>query len=439
MKPLRVAAAEVIHKVAHEGRSLSQLLGPAQQQVADTDRAALQDLCFGTCRQWFRLQAELRQRLHKPLRGQGRVIEALLIVALYQLRRGSNAEHAVLNESVEACRVLGMPHLSGVVNAVLRAATRDGEPVSDDPAVQYAHPAWMVAKLSQNWPDHWRTILDANNQHPPMTLRVNPAFGSREHWQDVLHNAGIASEATPHAPWGLRLHQPCAVERLPGFAEGALSVQDEAAQLCTTLLDLQPGQRVLDACAAPGGKTCAIAEAEPGLSHLLALDSDTERLPRIHANLQRLGLKAQVMAADAGTPEHWWDGQAFDRILLDAPCSGSGVIRRHPDIKLLRRETDISALADTQLRLLQALWPLLAPGGRLVYATCSVFVQENARIIARFLRTQDNAQVWQPTVAWGMVSGDGRQLFPQPEGHDGFFYACLDKPVDSLDHRVCAS
>jgi 16S rRNA (cytosine967-C5)-methyltransferase len=218
------------------------------------------------------------------------------------------------------------------------------------------------------------------------------------------------------------------VDRLPWFADGAASVQDEAAQLCTTLLDLQPGQRVLDACAAPGGKTCAILENEPALVEVVAIDESAERLPRIEENLERLDLTATLQQADAADTEHWWDGTVFDRILLDVPCSATGVIRRHPDIKLLRRESDIVPLAGIQLGLLEAMWNILAPGGRLVYATCSVFPQENHRIIQRFMKQQTQAKLVELDVEWGRDMTAGRQLLPDPDNHDGFFYAVLERP-----------
>ena len=286
----------------------------------------------------------------------------------------------------------------------------------------------MVAKLRHNWPGHWTTILDANNIQAPMTLRVNARRYRREDYLAELARAGIDAEATRFATMGIQLVQPVPVERLPGFADGAVSVQDEAAQLCTGLLDLAPGQRVLDACAAPGGKTCAILEACPALADVVAIDESAERLPRIEDNLARLDLDATLIQADAADLERWWDGRPFDRILLDVPCSATGVIRRHPDIKLLRRESDIVPLAGIQLGLLQAMWSLLAPGGRLVYATCSVFPQENHRIIQRFRTQSPEARLLEPAVDWGLDTGAGRQLLPNPNSHDGFFYAVLEKP-----------
>jgi 16S rRNA (cytosine967-C5)-methyltransferase len=425
-QPMRAVAAQVMLAV-EQGRSLSQCLPPALNRLAETDRPALQALCFGTCRWFFQLDDELQGRLKKPLKPADRVIHHLMLVALFQLRHSERASYAVLNETVEACRALDKPHLTGLVNAILRAAEREGAPGVTSDYLRFAHPPWMVEKLRHNWPDDWPSILEANNTQAPMTLRVNARRFTREAYLDLLSDAGIEARATSFAPHGLQLENPVPVERLPYFADGAVSVQDEAAQLCTTLLDLAPGQRVLDACAAPGGKTCAILEACEDLSEVVAVDESADRLPRIEENLARLDLNARVQQADAAQTDDWWDGQAFDRILLDVPCSATGVIRRHPDIKLLRRESDIVPLAGIQLGLLNALWQTLKPGGRLVYATCSVFPQENHRIIRRFLKQTDHAALLEPDLLWGRDTGAGRQLLPTPQSHDGFFYAVLEK------------
>lgn len=424
--PLRAAAANVLLAV-ESGQSLSQCLAPALAGLEPGDRPGLQALCYGTCRWFHRLDAELGQRLRKPLRKPDRVVHHLMLVALFQLRRSEQASYAVLNETVEACRALNKPHLTGLVNGVLRAAQREGEPAPDDPAVRYSHPGWMVEKLRHNWPEHWQAILAANNTQAPMILRVNASQGSRAQYLQWLHDDGFEAEATRFAPYGIQLATPVAVEKLPGFRDGAVSVQDEAAQLCTSLLDLAPGQRVLDACAAPGGKTCAILETCPDLDEVVAIDQSAARLPRVQENLDRLCLQATLLEADAADVDRWWDQTPFDRILLDVPCSASGVIRRHPDIKLLRREADITPLAAIQIGLLDALWQILAPGGRLVYATCSVFPQENQRIIERFLRQQSDAQLVAMPADWGLDTGFGRQLLPDPRAHDGFFYACLER------------
>jgi 16S rRNA (cytosine967-C5)-methyltransferase len=425
--PLRAIAANVLLAVEN-GQSLSQCLPPALSQLPPEQRPQLQAICYGSCRWFHRLDGELKGRLKKPLRKPDRVVHHLMLVALFQLRFSEQATYAVLNETVEACRALEKPHLTGLVNGVLRAAEREGAPEHADDSSRFSHPEWMVEKLRHNWPQDWQAILEANNQQAPMTLRVNARRFSRDEYLDLLKEAGIEARATRFAPFGIQLEQPVPVDRLPWFADGAASVQDEAAQLCTTLLDLQPGQRVLDACAAPGGKTCAILENEPALVEVVAIDESAERLPRIEENLERLDLTATLQQADAADTEHWWDGTVFDRILLDVPCSATGVIRRHPDIKLLRRESDIVPLAGIQLGLLEAMWNILAPGGRLVYATCSVFPQENHRIIQRFMKQQTQAKLVELDVEWGRDMTAGRQLLPDPDNHDGFFYAVLERP-----------
>jgi len=425
-QPMRAVAAQVLLAV-EQGQSLSQCLPPALSRLAESHRPTLQALCFGTCRWFFRLDGELQGRLKKPLKPVDRVVHHLMLVALFQLRHSQQANYAVLNETVEACRALDKPHLTGLVNGVLRAAEREGEPTARNDSVNFSHPQWMVEKLRHNWPHDWHTILETNNTQAPMTLRVNARRFNRDAYLAQLNDAGIQARGTPFAPHGIQLAEPVPVDRLPYFADGAVSVQDEAAQLCTTLLDLAAGQRVLDACAAPGGKTCAILEACEGLDEVVAIDESADRLPRIEENLERMDLTATVQQADAANTDQWWDGRPFDRILLDVPCSATGVIRRHPDIKLLRRESDIVPLADIQLGLLNALWLTLKPGGRLVYATCSVFPQENHRIIRRFLKQTDNAEPLEPDVPWGRDTDAGRQLLPVPHGHDGFFYAVLEK------------
>jgi 16S rRNA (cytosine967-C5)-methyltransferase len=425
-QPMRAVAAQVMLAV-EQGQSLSQCLPPALSRLPENERPALQALCFGTCRWFFRLDGELQSRLKKPLKQPDRVIHHLMLVALFQLRHSQQANYAVLNETVEACRALDKPHLTGLVNGLLRAAEREGEPATENDSMGLSHPPWMVEKLRHNWPHDWQAILDTNNTQAPMTLRVNARRFNRDAYLDLLCAAGIQAQATRFAPHGIQLAAPVPVDRLPYFADGAVSVQDEAAQLCTTLLDLAPGQRVLDACAAPGGKTCAILEACEGLAEVVAIDESAYRLPRIDENLARLDLHATVQQADAANTDQWWDGQFFDRILLDVPCSATGVIRRHPDIKLLRRESDIVPLAAIQLGLLSALWQTLKPGGRLVYATCSVFPQENHRIIRRFLKKTDDAALLEPDLLWGRETDAGRQLLPLPQGHDGFFYAVLEK------------
>ena len=292
---------------------------------------------------------------------------------------------------------------------------------------QSAHPAWLLEHLQQDWPADWERIVSANNATPPMTLRVNAAHSERDTYVAMLKESGTSCEPARHTEYGLTLSQPVGVDHLPNFTDGAVSVQDAAAQLAAQLLDARPGERVLDACAAPGGKTAHILERQPGLAKLLALDISEERIQRLTDNLRRLGLSATTCVGDATNPTSWWDGRPFDRILLDAPCSATGVIRRHPDIKVLRHAEDLRQLTQTQAQILTALWPLLKPGGMLLYVTCSILQQENSQQIQDFLATQADARHNLIDAEWGHAQAAGRQTLPGENGMDGFFYACIQK------------
>ena len=431
---LRAIATRVLLDIQENQRSLTAVLPYYQEQVKPEDRALLQELSFGTCRWFQRLDFIQASLLHRPLRKRDNAARILINLGLYQLLFTRIPAHAAIHSTVDAAPDLGMKHLKGLINGLLRQAQRDQEGLQSDTSasveVQFSHPDWIVQKLKANWPDHYQEILQANNERPPLTLRINTGLTRRETFLEQLQAQGIDAVATQFSPTGVTLTTPCDVKMLPGFQDGWFTVQDEAAQLCTTLLDLKPGQRVLDACAAPGGKTCAIRLTEPNLAQLVAVEKDPQRAERINENLERLNIHADVIAADATDTATWWDGQAFDRILLDAPCSATGVIRRHPDIKLLRREQDIAELAKLQLHLLEAVWPTLKANGILVYATCSVFPQENTRIIERFQAKMNDVDVipLEPEqYPWGINTTVGKQLLPQSNSHDGFFYACLRK------------
>jgi 16S rRNA (cytosine967-C5)-methyltransferase len=428
---LRAIACQVVHNVVVKQQSLNTLLPLANEQIAEKDHALLQELVFGCCRWYFHLDDIQNEFLDKPLHHNDKLAETLLKIGTYQLLYMRIPNHAALNETVEATQELGLHSLKGLINAILRKVSQLKQNTDQQAAID-SHPSWMQDKIRNNWPENWQDILQQNNQHPPMTLRVNKQFTGQQidtsGYSKLLEGADIKAEPCQFAPFGLSLETPCQVSRLPFFAEGAVSVQDEAAQLCCELLDLKPNLKVLDACAAPGGKTCAMLETEPSLQ-VLALDLDETRARLIADNLSRLNLSATIKTAPAEEPEQWWDGEPFDRILLDAPCSATGVIRRHPDIKLLRQEGDIKQLAELQLKMLCRLWPTLKPGGKLLYATCSIFPQENSRIIARFLKQEISAKNVEISADWGLETGFGRQLFPRDHGHDGFFYACLEKTI----------
>lgn len=425
----RLAAARCLSAVVEEGVSLSRQLEINERKVDQEQRSFYRELCYGSIRYYWRLDAALTPLMSKPLKSKDSDVKMLLIIGMYQLFYTRVADHAAINSSVEACKTLGKKWAAGMTNAILRRCQREGDKLfsSISAAATSAHPQWIYEALNQAWPEHAESILAANNGHPPFCLRVNQQQHSRQQYLQLLAEADIGAEACDFASQGVRLNKPCPVTALPLFAEGAVSVQDEAAQLCTELLALAPGQRVLDACAAPGGKTCAILETEPALEALWALDIDAERNRRVTENLQRLALTAKLITGSAEAPDEWWDGKLFDRILLDAPCSALGVVRRNPDIKLHRRAEDIPALAQLQQKILQRLWSCLRPGGILVYATCSVLPQENEEVLNAFIASSDDASTIAIDAEWGIARGPYRQLFPIDNGHDGFFYGILQK------------
>lgn len=427
---VRAIAARTLVPVITDQGSLAAL---DTSQVTPRDRGFLRALCYGTCRTLPRLEALASELLRSPFKTRDADIQALLLLGIYQLLYLRVPPHAAVGETAGAARTLDKPWATRVLNGCLRRLQREGSElqakVDRDPSIALLHPGWWLKWLRRAWPDDWREIAIANNQPGPMTLRVNRRQIDREAYRERLAAAGIEAILCQHAPDGLTLTESCDVDRLPGFRDGVVSVQDEAPQLTVELLGPalapRPGARVLDACCAPGGKTAHLLEAFD--IDMLGLDSDASRLARAEATLSRLGLDGQLVHGDA-TGLDWWDGTPFDAILLDAPCSGSGVIRRHPDIKRLRQPEDIRELARLQARLLDNLWPTLAPGGTLLYATCSVLPEENADQVKAFLsRTADAEATTPDQVAWGRPTGEGRQLLPAENGHDGFFYARLVK------------
>ncbi|CEA04736.1 ribosomal RNA small subunit methyltransferase B [Pseudomonas saudimassiliensis] len=427
----RLAAANALATVMAGKASLGSSLPSQLKQVTPRDQALARELALGTARWFQRLDGLANHLLQKPLKAADRDVHALLLIGLYQLLYTRVPAHAAIGETVQLALSLKKPWAKGMLNAVLRRTQREGTALlaelEHDPVIRVSHPRWLQKTFKQVWPEHWEALCAANNLHPPMTLRVNRRQTDRGAYLQQLQDADIAAVPCPFSADGVTLAQPCDVQQLPGFAAGAVSVQDEAAQLAAPLLELQPGQRVLDACCAPGGKTCHILELQPALAELVALDLEPARLERVRENLQRLGLVATLKAADGRDLDGWWDGVPFQRILLDAPCSATGVIRRHPDIKLTRQPADISALAALQGELLDRLWETLAVGGILVYATCSVLPEENTQVIEAFLARQAGARELPINGGFGLQQPSGRQLLPQPNGHDGFYLAKLLK------------
>lgn len=426
----RATALTILSAVVLEQRSLTEVLRQVLSE-ARSEHAFVKQLCFGTLRFYERLSWQLKQLLSKPLKPDQQHISLVLLLGLYQLQYSHIPTHAAVSETVELLREIHQDWAVALVNAVLRHFLRRQDELTqamhDDVVAHYCHPQWLITALQSAWPQSWQERLAAGLLQAPLTLRVNTRVGTREAYLQQLLDAGIEAEVTQHSPVGIRLQKGVMVEHLPGFAAGQVSVQDEAAQLAAYLLDLASGQRVLDACAAPGGKSGHILEmADVALT---ALDVEVVRCRRIHQNLQRLGLEAQVLCADVLLLDRWWDQKAFDRILLDAPCSATGIIRRQPDIKRHRLPSDIKPLAQLQLALLKVLWSTLKPGGILVYATCSMLPQENQQVIQDFLALQGDASLQvgdypelnDPHATVGLAIPAG------VDGMDGFFYAKLCK------------
>jgi 16S rRNA (cytosine967-C5)-methyltransferase len=422
----RLFAAQIIDQVT-DGRSLTDCLRSSLVSIEDPrDRSFIQAICYGVCRYYTCLDTILSCLLENPMKAKDSDVHALLLVGLYQLAYMRVPPHAAVAETVNATKKLNKPWARGLVNAILREYLRNqNEIIAEnqiDPEYKYAHPLWWISAIKKAWPDHWEAVLEANNAHPPFALRVNSQQIARDDYLKKLSQAQIIPETRS----GLMLETPIPIENVEGFSKGMISVQDGAAQLAAELLDLAPHQRVLDACAAPGGKLTHILELEPELTACIAVEKETQRMVFIQENLTRSAFQAKCICADVNQVDRWWDGQLFDRILLDAPCSASGVIRRHPDIKLLREPTDIQTFAHIQLQLLQTLWPLLRPGGLLVYATCSIFPEENVAVLEKFFAAHPEAKEKPIEASWGLPCEIGRQILPGMHNMDGFYYARIE-------------
>ncbi|MDG6778942.1 16S rRNA (cytosine(967)-C(5))-methyltransferase RsmB [Thiomicrorhabdus sp. zzn3] len=437
----RLIALRVCLAVMEEGRSLSHALPPALAQLEDRrERSFAQNLIMGTLRWQARLAAIRDQLLNKPLKAKDEDINQLILLGLYQLLYMETAEHAAVSETVSLTQSLKKPWAKGLVNGVLRRFIREQQAICDavdvKPAHRTSHPQWLVRTLRKAYPQQWEAILEANNQPAPLTLRINPLQTSLKTLQQAFAEQEIESTPHPHASQALVLEKSGDVTQFPGYDEGAFSVQDPAAQQAAYLLQPKANEHILDACAAPGGKTTHLLELSNNQARVFALEKEVERIERLAENLHRLELQADYQVGDASQPDDWWNGELFDKILLDAPCSATGIIRRHPDIKWHRTEEDIEQLVMTQAAILKALWPLLKPGGQLLYATCSVLPQENTLQMQQFLQQEKSARVIPIDATWGLTfdTSPGRQILPGENGMDGFFYCLLGKTDPAEAH-----
>lgn len=433
MNDVRAVAAQLLAKLLKQQGSLATVLPEFSQKVPTNDKALLQELCYGTCRWQPRLQCFIETLLEKPLRAKDTDIHALLLLGLYQLIFMRIPDHAVLDMTVSAAQRLKKPWAKKLINGVLRRFLREREELEQklqtNPVFEFAHPNWLQKKIQSAWPNDWQAILQNSNASPPMTLRVNQHKVSRPDYLQTLKQHSIDATPTSFSGDGVQLAQAMPVDQLPGFSEGLVSVQDEAAQLSASLLldnHYESALTILDACSAPGGKTAHLLETNSDLD-VLALDISERRLQKTRENLQRLGLQARCQEGDASQPTTWWDGNNVDRILIDAPCSATGIIRRQPDIKILRNDENLTKLINTQCDILDALWPLLKPGGVLLYATCSILPEENTLQVEQFLRRHHDANEILINADFGIEQTVGRQLLPQQTGHDGFYFARIQK------------
>lgn len=426
----RLTAVRILTSVVRDGKSLGDLLRTTQESLDTRNAALLQELTYGVARWSLRLEALLLPLQKKPLRNKDTDVKILLWMALYEILFMRTPDYAAVDSYNGLTHKLRKRWAKGFVNGTLREFLRQKdelvEKVDNNDAAKHALPPWLYQAIKQDWPEQAATVFAAGNTQAPLVLRVNTQQSTREQYQQLLSDSSLASHPAQLGDSSLILDARERVTALPGFAEGHFSVQDSAAQLAATLLNPQPGERVLDACAAPGGKTGHLLELQPGLS-VTAIDNEPDRLQRVGENLRRLKLSADCLCADAADTGQWWDKRPFDAILLDAPCSALGVLRRHPDIRLLRRESDIGMLAGQQRRLLDALWMVLKPGGRLIYVTCSVLKQENEQSIAHFLEQNGDASERLIDAEWGHACDHGRQILPGQYDSDGFYYAILVK------------
>ena len=425
----RIAAARALAQVLR-GASLTDALAIQRKNLKLADFALAGELAYGSCRWHYRLQALLQLLQHKPFKSGDADIQALVLIGLYQLLFTRIPEHAAVAETAGAARVLGKQWAVAVINGMLRRFQREQESMLDEiinqPQARYSQPQWFIESIRQSWPAQWQQVLEGLLLRPAFTLRVNLSRISLQQYVTRLADSGVTSRPVRDIPSALILDSPMPVESLPGFVDGLVSVQDAGAQLAAWLLDPQPGMRILDACAAPGGKTGHLLERAPNI-RVTALDVDAGRLQKVAENMQRLGYSANLQQGDASSPAGEWAEQAYDQILLDVPCSATGVMRRHPDIRLLRRQSDIGELAKRQKLIMDAVWPLLKSGGKMLYATCSILEQENERQVKAFVNRHNDVKVHELEYAGAVACAHGLQVLPKDNSMDGFYYALLEK------------
>jgi len=427
-----VVASQILSKVFEDQQSLATLLPIKLDIMLDPrERAFAQALCFGVIRHYYSLNFILNMLLDKKLKKKDSDIKALILIGLYQLDHMRTPAHAAVSASVESCKELKKSWAKNLVNAVLRRYQREHdkfpELITVNDSAKYEHPIWLIDRLKDEYPQHWQSIIKENNLQPPMSLRVNTRKTDRDSYLKKLQAAGIEAQPSNLNQSGIALTHPVGIEALPDFSEGHVSVQDLAAQLAIPLLEPQAGERILDACSAPGGKLAHLLETMPTLQEAVAIENEPHRFKKLEATLERLGHSATLVQNDARAINDWWDKQLFDRILIDVPCSASGVIRRHPDIKFLRTAEDIQNIAVLQAEILDALWPLLSKGGKLLYITCSVFQAENDEQITAFTNKHNDAHSIPIQAKWGIATKYGRQILPGDNAMDGFYYAQLQK------------
>ena len=418
----------LIARVLQKGESLSTAMPKEIKNLDERDRPLVQALVYGVLRWRWQIESILSKYIKKPLKAKDTDVKIILMLGVFQLLWMRTPDYAAVDAAVKSSLKIKKKWAKGLINAILRQLIREREEINykQDLIAEFSHPQWLIESIKKDWPDNWKDILNQANEVAPMTLRIDTRQVSLDDYITQLNEVELDAEQLTAVPTALVLEQASDVHRLPGFEEGKVSVQDAAAQLAAQLIQLKPDQKVLDACAAPGGKTAHMLQTEPSVQ-VDAVDISETRLERVEENLERLNLQANLITSDISQPNEWWDGQQYDRILLDAPCSATGVIRRHPDIKSLRWPTDIPNLVATQKQILDAVWPMLKPGGLMLYATCSILKDENERQMSNFLARTDDVEEIKIDAKWGHEQKVGRQVLTGQANMDGFYYALLKK------------